>query len=577
MSRVAVIGLDGAEFTLVDQWMQEGKLPNLQKIQKSGFFCLLPSTIPPITYVAWTSYLTGKNPAKTGIFDFYQVKRDTCQIYYPNATYIQAETLPEILSQEGKSVGLINVPLTYPSPPVNGFNLPGLGAPDRPDLNYAHPPGLLKWVYQKTGQHYHPLPEPREFGPQYETLLKDIRNQLAHRRKIVPLLYNEFQPDFFCLVFSETDAVEHYFWKFMDPAHPQFNPQMEKKYGTAILKVFQQVDELIGEWLTLFGSDTDVFILSDHGMGPFYLAPDYLGYLSYRDLMHLKVGIAEGKRVLPRFFILYFLWQLGRNAFQWGKRHLPWTIRNFLNRMFPRPRSFLSTNFSFLNLIDWSRSKVYFADPRNIGYLYINLKGREPYGIVEPSEYEELCSFLISDLESLQVPGTDVPIVEKVYRREEVYSGPFFEQTPDLVIIWNLDAIKHIDLSQVERMDIPEIFWHLFQPLPVIPMGGRRRIPYNAFHTMRGIFLASGPAIKSNSPPNSPAIADLFPTILTLMDVSIPSDVDGRILWEILRQDVKKKKFPRYREPRHKASPVDYTAEQEERLKLHLRHLGYLE
>ncbi|MHA2611083.1 MAG: alkaline phosphatase family protein [bacterium JZ-2024 1] len=577
MRKIAVIGLDGAEYTLVERFIKEKKLPTLRKIQEKGFFCMLPSTIPPLTCVAWTAFLTGKNPAKTGIYDFYQVKREIARVYYPNASYIRAETLPEIFSREGRVVGLVNVPFTYPASAVKGFNLPGLGAPDQARLDYAYPPGLLKKIRDKTGRDYHPLPEPREFGPQYHILWKDILQQLDHKRQFVPFLWEEFQPDFFCIVFSETDAVEHYYWKFMDSTHPLYDPEGAQKYGSAIEEVFQKVDSLIEEWLSLFGSDTNVFLLSDHGMGPFYLAPDYLGYLSYRGLMHLKEGVSDVRRVLPKFFLLYFIWRVSRNLVEWGKKNLPWTVRNFLNRVFPGAKHFVSWNFSFLDLIDWGRSRVYFADPRNIGYLFINLKGREPFGIVEPEEYERVCDFLIADLESLKVPGTDVPIVSKVYRRKEIYAGPFLEEMPDLIILWNLDALTYFNWKERNRTDVSEVLLRLFQPLPVIPMGGKRTIPYNAFHTRRGIFLACGPDIQPDALVDNPKIVDIFPTLLALADIPIPSDVDGRILWEIFRDETKKRLAPRYREPEGKGMPSGYTPEQEERLKQHLRLLGYLE
>ncbi|MHA2644166.1 MAG: alkaline phosphatase family protein [bacterium JZ-2024 1] len=577
MTKLFVVGLDGAEFTLVERWMQEGKLPHLRRLSLEGAWGCLRSTIPPITPAAWTSFLTGKNPGKTGIYDFYQVKREEYALYYPNASYNRAETIQEILSDAGLRVGLLNVPMTYPAEAVNGYVIPGLGAPENAEEDFSYPPGFLSQVEQETGIRYRILSEPSGRRAQESQMIHKFQSLVRERQVLVEHLLKRFPTDFFVTVLSETDVFAHYFWKHMDPDHPDHTPEGAKKYGTVIQEVYRSADDLIGKWSQRCGPDDYFFVLSDHGMGPLYFAPDYLDYLAYRGWLKLRVPGTSGTQLMPLLEVLHSLWQSGRYLYAMAKRSLPWRIRNFLNRVFPRAKRTLSTNFSLLDLIDWDASKVYFCDPRNIGFLFINLKGREPRGIVSADEYELLISAIKEDLKSLRIPGTDVPLVEEVFHRSEIYSGAYASQMPDLVILWNFDATRWA--KHALATGLPEAWKHLMKPLQVIPMASRILIPFSAFHTMRGILFARGPGVKAGYRVEDANIYDLMPTFLALMGVAIPEDVDGRVLSEILCPEYASALKPTYRAPRARKAPTlsPYTPEEEEALRNRLKDLGYID
>lgn len=575
--KVVVVGLDGAEFTLVQRWMDEGYLPNLARIRREGAHGHLRSTIPPITPAAWTGFLTGKNPGKTGVYDFYQVRREDYALYYPNARDNKAETIQEILSEAGVSVGLVNVPMTYPPVPVNGYVIPGLGAPDKERADFGYPLDFLGKVEKETGIRYRILAEPRARKTAEPELVQSARTLFEERRAFVGHLLKSYATDFFATVISETDVFAHYFWKHMDADHPEHTPEGERLYGNVILETYRSADALIGEWGDACPPDSYFFVVSDHGMGPFYYAPDYLDYLGYRGWMKLRVGKPTSAAMLPWLVGLYGLWRLGRGLYEAGKRMLPWGIRHTLNRIFPRVRRLVGTNFSILDLIDWDRTKVYICDPRNVGYLFINLEGREPRGIVPPSEYGPLIRAIKEDLLSMRVPGTEIRIVEGVFARDEVYSGPFLEEMPDLVILWNYDATQWA--KEMGTREAPESLSRLIKPLSIIPMASRIQIPFSAFHTMRGIFFARGPGIRPGFMVDDAKIYDMAPTLLALLGVPIPEDVDGRVLTEIFDSQFATTLKPRYRAGKaRKIEPGSaYTKEEEALIRKRLEDLGYID
>ena len=155
--RVLVIGIDGATFDLLTPWMEEGFLPNLAALMGSGSHGPLRSTIPPITASAWTSFQTGKNPGKHGLFDFTQYRPGSYETSYVNASSVLAEPLWQVLSRQGKRVVVINVPVTYPPRPVNGYLISGMLTPSM-DVEFTYPPDLYQQMVREIGDYQIFLP-----------------------------------------------------------------------------------------------------------------------------------------------------------------------------------------------------------------------------------------------------------------------------------------------------------------------------------------------------------------------------------------------------------------------------------
>ena len=139
--RVFILGWDGATFDLIKPWVAKGHLPTIARLMEAGSHGPLASTQPPMTFPAWSSFMTGKNPGKHGLFDFIEPVAEGQGFRFTNATSRQSETLWGCLSRHGRKVGVLNVPMTYPPEPVNGYLISGLDTPDERSP-FLHPQGL---------------------------------------------------------------------------------------------------------------------------------------------------------------------------------------------------------------------------------------------------------------------------------------------------------------------------------------------------------------------------------------------------------------------------------------------------
>ena len=225
MGRVLIVGLDGATFDLIRPWVAQGRLPRLQALLAQGTAGELRSTVPPMSPPAWSSFMTGVNPGKHGIFDFTERKPGTYEIQFVSSRQRKAETIWKILSRAGKRVCAVGVPTTYPVEAVNGVMISGF---DTPAMNEKaiHPPGLYAEIVEKVGEYILSSDVMRHVYDQridlaVETMLRCIRR----KADIAKYLWAREPWDCFMVVFGETDSAIHYFWKHHDPQSPQYAPR----------------------------------------------------------------------------------------------------------------------------------------------------------------------------------------------------------------------------------------------------------------------------------------------------------------------------------------------------------------
>ncbi len=127
--KILVIGLDSATFDVIQPLINQSKLPNLQKLMANGIWGELQSTYPPITPAAWTTFMTGKNPGKHGIFHFVKRKPNSYDVRFCTAKDIHEQTLLDLFAQHGWKVGSVNMPMTYPPLETNGYVVAGVPVP----------------------------------------------------------------------------------------------------------------------------------------------------------------------------------------------------------------------------------------------------------------------------------------------------------------------------------------------------------------------------------------------------------------------------------------------------------------
>jgi len=544
-NRVLVIGLDGATFSLIDPWVEEGYLPNLHHIIREGARGDLKSTVPYITSTAWSSFITGKNPGRHGIMDFAIREPRSHDIRLLNASDIGGSTLWTLLSEGGKRPVVLNCPMTYPPQRVNGFLVSGMLTPSLRSP-FTHPPSLREALLER-------VPDYRiEPAVATSDRLRTKREMTegaiigAKAREDAAYFLMEQLPDwdFFMIVFIEPDRVQTYLWDDMDPSHPRHDPSSPVR--DSILAHYRQLDAIIGDLLErVLDGRTTVIILSDHGFWGVHRFIYPNRWLEREGYLHLKGGggIELFKKALRKF-------------------GLAGPAKRLLSRFFPSLA--LTTQWrsvAFIRNIDWSRTRVFWGADNGFS---INLKGREPEGIVEPgSAYDSLREEIIERFSQLEDPVTGEGVVERVLKREEIYQGPFVERSPDLRVIWKEYPEQRKTYFSAGELWSNEIFGQTNQ---------------SGDHALHGLLLAHGNHIRRGTIASA-QIMDLAPTILYLLDLPIPEDMDGKVLLDCLDDDLTSARPVRYTAPSDKETEVGggYSEEEKEELRKRLRGLGYLD
>jgi predicted AlkP superfamily phosphohydrolase/phosphomutase len=265
--KVFVLGMDGLTFELLWPWVEEGHLPNFARLLEQGSSTQLVSAIPPSSPPAWTSAITGVNPGKHGIFGFVQrIDHSTGEprLVFYTAADRKADPVWTILTERGKRSVVVNVPCTSPPDSIAGVMISGF--PHTSPTDFTFPPEYrLK------------IPDYRLdiFGQLVsvdgeQAFLEDMNEIMGRRAEVIAALMEEERWDLFFVVFTITDRIQHYFWKFMDPEHPLWNEADAAEWGDAILRTYQSMDRLLGEVWAGLDDETTLVVMSDHGFGPVY-------------------------------------------------------------------------------------------------------------------------------------------------------------------------------------------------------------------------------------------------------------------------------------------------------------------
>jgi predicted AlkP superfamily phosphohydrolase/phosphomutase len=551
--KVFVIGIDSGTFDVMTPLIKEGRLPNFARLVQEGVSGDLESVYPPVTPPAWVSFMTGKNPGKHGVFDFDGPPSLGYERPVLNAHGIKAKTLWTMLSEQGLRVGLIHVPLTYPPEKVSGFIVPGLTRNFESVIGFTHPPDLMEKLKAAIGGYEVGWGDLKSL---YTDELDELRDRWFAitdlREKAILHLMETYPWDFFMAMFSSTDTIQHHFWKFYDTTHPLHNPKLRDKYGDVIPAFYQRIDEAVGRILSRLGGETTVIVVSDHGAGPEHKSFYLNRWLEQEGLLRLKPGLSPLARW--RFSHLFYkaLRRSGFRGVDWTiPRHLYWLLKDRVD-----PREGLRVS----HFIDWSRTKAFAGNHTEQG-LYINLQGREPAGIVTPGpEYERLRDELIERLYQVVDPSTGEQVIERVYKKEELYHGPYVDQAADLFL-----AIKGGAYLVQKEIYPREVFG-----VPVRTSGT---------HRMNGVFIMKGVGVRQGISLEGLRLMDLTPTILYLFGLPIPDDMDGRLLAEAFEEAVVNARPPTIvpaSQWQGNGGEGVYTGEEAEMVKERLRELGYM-
>jgi predicted AlkP superfamily phosphohydrolase/phosphomutase len=459
MSRVLVVGLDALSPDLVEQWLPD--LPHLGQVMHNGIYGPLQSIMQPVTPVAWPAMISGRDPSHLGYTDFvYRKGQSYTDLHLVHSRLIQVPTLFTLLPEAGRRAHAVSVPVSYPPISIkNGVCVSCFMAPsaNRP---ITAPAELQQELLRQTSEPFILdafVPEQaREVDR--DALLRQIREMDRQRFDLARHLITSTEWDLLFMVAMGTDRIGHYFMRYHDPLHGRYDP--DPRYRSAIYDHYRFCDQQLGELIALAGPDTVVMVVSDHGIqrtdGRVNLN-DWLiaqGYLRLREPVDKPTPLAKAP-------------------------------------------------------IDWQHTRAWAQGYG--GQIYLNLRGREPQGVVAPDEADGLLGELEAKLQTLTT-ASGKPLPATTIRRQQIYAGPQAGRCPDLFV--QFDELRHLTADAVGHQALVN---------PIAELGND-----DASHANAGFLAMAGPGVPRQGRFAALSLLDVAPTILHLLDLPVPSDLEGR-------------------------------------------------
>ncbi len=465
MTKVILFGLDCAEPSLVfDQWRHE--LPNLRRLMASGVYGRLRSCDPPITVPAWTCMMTSRDPGELGIYGFRNRKSyEYGALSIASSLSVREDRVWDILGRAGRDVVVVGVPPTYPVRPVNGnliscFLTPGL------DSAHTHPPELQPEIRDLVGDYLFDVEGFRtEDKP---ALLKRIYDMTRKRFRVLRHLIQTKPWDYFMFVEMGTDRIHHGFWKHHDPSHVKH--ERGSPYGDVIREYYRYLDGEIGDLLALAGDDTVILVVSDHGV------------------KKMDGGVCVNEWLMNEGFL---------------------KVKNYPTEL----TSPAQLEFDWDRTLAWGEGGYY-------GRIYLNIRGREPRGVIAPYDVPRVCAELKAGLEGIKDEhgrplGTRVLFPRDIYR--EVRGT-----APDLITYFG-----NLDWRSVGTMGHGKVLTR-----------ENDTGPDDANHDIHGIFIMSrkadwektGEEAAPGAPLSGLTLYDVAPTLLSLYGLPVPAEMQGRVI-----------------------------------------------
>jgi predicted AlkP superfamily phosphohydrolase/phosphomutase len=547
-ARVLVIGLDGATFALLDGWMERGLMPNLRRLTGEGSRAVLRSVMPPVTAPAWTSFATGVRPGKHGVFDFAKRQPDRPARRIVSSRDVQVPTMWDLLDDADLATALINVPVTYPLSDRTSFGISDMLTPST-DVQFTNPPSLYEELRPQLGEYIIDAPPNHLKGRQAIAPFLDALEKCTRQRtRYTVHLLKTREWDFSMVVFVGTDRLQHVLWDVLSGQFKLYPRTAElERYKERAESFMSLLDECIGDIVGARPAETDVFFVSDHGFGPLLRKFRVNKWLAQEGLLTPSRRRGRVGRLVASADVL--------------------RLRHRVARLLARGK--ISGATPFWRWINWSRTRAYAASTTEMG-IYVNLRGREPNGIVAPGEeYEKVRDSILAGLRRLRHPESGRPLLTMACRREEIFDGSHLEDAPDIVYVLE-DGACTADL----RLEGP-----LFERATWRTGTG--------MHRFDGILIACGPNIQRGKRLPEAEIIDVAPTILKLFHVPVPGHMDGRVLHPLLTQatgcvpvrdgeDDERPPPDRERPGPDRREESPYSEEETRQVEERLRGLGYL-
>jgi len=472
MGKLVVLGIDGAEWGIIEPLAREGCIPNIKRIMEKGSRAKLKTTIPPLTSPAWRSIFTGANPGRHGVFDFI-----TFEDGKPRYTSSRDTLLPNIWELMDEKSVAFNIPCTYPLKKTpNAVVVSGFDTPSRENA-FAYPPEVKDEILKfEPGFDYHPFVP---FPMVAKKMMKDISPLLGRLRLMINVARHllekkEWEAAF--LVFSATDWVQHFFMhEFMSE---------KKKSGTKIAAVYRIMDEFIGE---LSAKGYNIMIVSDHG---FY----EIERICFINRCLLDKGLLSLRKQSPLRKMLRTagLTRETANSFMLPRFHSIWRRSRYIKGAMQRlPPAYAEP----LEAIDMKNSSAYMLSATSHGVF-----------VRSPEDIDKVAKALE---ESCDANGKK--ILKKVLRREDIYSGSAVEKAPHLLLVPEEGVMmKGALFPSVSKK--PEY------------------TDEEGYHAPFGVFMSYGKDFDNKGELGDVTVMDIAPTVLAHFGYAAPASMDGKCI-----------------------------------------------
>ncbi|MFC4438067.1 MULTISPECIES: alkaline phosphatase family protein [Natrialbaceae] len=476
--RAFVLGLDGVPWRLIEQWTDEGELPNFARMREEGASGILESTCPPTTPLAWPSIATGVWPDKHGIYGFQNLSSK-----YSQEMYTSYDRKQPALWEQLSPAHVGNVPMTYPARDIDGTMVTGMMTPST-EREFTHPPELQSEIDRRIPDYEISLDYP-DYANRIDEFPDAVDDILSKRRELMRIQMEEASDDWqlFFFVYTAPDRFQHLVWD-MD----------------LLLEHYKRLDDVLGEVMEYTDEhDADLYVVSDHGFGPI----DQLVYVNHflEREGYLFQQEDEGARGalaslgISRDKITSTLNRVGISE-EMLVSTLPRRLVDSVAEQIPGDHALYD--------VDYERTVAFV---HGAGNCYINDTERFENGVVEPSDIPTIKDELVDIFES--VTDEDGASILRVFDGDELF--PTDKGSPDLVVNGRNGYESRNSITNE-------------------PFGDTG--PTTASHRSKGIMLCRGPSIDEGAILRGARVVDVAPTLLHGIGEPIPENADGRVLFD---------------------------------------------
>ncbi len=454
--KLVIIGLDCATpKTLFEDFLDY--CPNIKKMAESGVYGKLRTCDPPITIPAWMVMSTSKKAGKLGLYGFRHRKGNLYDDFWiATSNSIKEPKVWDVIAEKGLKSCILGLPPTYPVQPMNGWLVSGFITPDITS-NYTYPPELKEEIKKHVGNY---ILDANFRVEEKSHLLKEIYEMTKVQFKTVKYLMQNKKWDYFKFVIIGLDRFHHAFWKYYDKSHQKY--ESGNKFEGEMKKFYQYLDKEVGEILDILDDNTSIMIVSDHGAK------------AMKGLVCVNMALED----------------LGLLKFKTK----------------PKPATRLANA-----KIDWDRTYAwgwggYYAR------IFLNVEGREPYGIIKKKDYEKVREEVIKKLKRIK-DNNGNPMNTIIYKPEEIYDV-INGNPPDLMVYfddlnWRSAGTVGYDSMYLDENDTG---------------------PDDAVHDWFGIYVLYDPKKRLGKDLGPKSILDIAPTSLKILGVEIPKDMEGNVI-----------------------------------------------